>query len=181
MKAKALLVSAAALAAVLGAASANAETITAGSGWQYDEATKLNYASSESPWSFTVPTGKEYIFSLTDGFLAGDDYTVTINGFITAPTTYTLYPTTFDNNTGPSASLFASDWKDISFSHLQLTFGSGSYSLVVKDIKDAGLPAGFGVRVDAVPEASTWAMLIAGFAGLAVAGSRVRRTQAVAV
>src|SRR5208283_1246949 len=100
--------SAAALAAVLGAASANAETITAGSGWQYDEATKLNYASSESPWSFTVPTGKEYIFSLTDGFLAGDDYTVTINGFITAPTTYTLYPTTFDNNTGPSASLFAS-------------------------------------------------------------------------
>ena len=87
----------------------------------------------------------------------------------------------FNNNTGPSASLFASDWKDLSFSHLQLTFGSGTYSLVVKDIKDAGLPAGFGVRVDAVPEASTWAMLVAGFAGLAFAGSRVRRTQVVPV
>ncbi len=165
-----------ALATALGAAGANAEAITVGSGWQFDQASKINTASENSPWTFTVPTGDTYTFSLTDALIVGDVYTVTIDGFVTVTSTFTLYPTTFDNDTGPGAATFAPAWLSDSYSHLQLTFTSGAYSLVVKDIKDAGLPAGFGVRVDGIPEASTWAMLLAGFAGLGYAGYRGRRS-----
>jgi hypothetical protein len=170
-----LLLVSTAVAAAFYAVEAKADAITVGSGWQYDQADALNSPSEGSPWTFTVPTGDSYTFSLTDGYIAGDIYSVTINGLVTATSTFTQYATTFVNDLGPAA-YFASNWTDSAFSHLQLTFSAGTYSLVIKDIQDEGLPAGFGVRLDsAVPEASTWAMLLAGFAGLGFAGYRARR------
>jgi PEP-CTERM motif-containing protein len=62
---------------------------------------------------------------------------------------------------------------DNGFSHLQLGFSAGTYSLSIMGDAAGGLPAGFAFRLDpgtltvsAVPEPSTWAMMILGFAGV---------------
>ncbi|HEY1864000.1 MAG TPA: PEP-CTERM sorting domain-containing protein [Roseiarcus sp.] len=150
--------------------------LVVGSGWQTDTANADFTPSVNSPWTFTVAAGKDDLFSLTDAFVPGDIYAVTVNGGAAHDSSFVLLPTPFNNNLGPFASDFAPAWLDPVFSRLQLTFGPGSYSLSIADIHDAGLPAGFGLRLDAVPEPSTWVMMALGFAGLAFAGYRARRS-----
>ena len=92
---------------------------------------------------------------------------------------FASFPTTFDNNKGPAAGPpdnFAADWLNNDYSHFQFELTSGTYFLTVQDInKNEGFPAGFGVRLDGVPEASTWAMLGIGFAGIGLVGLSRRR------
>src|ERR1700722_687812 len=158
---KRLLVSGALCAATLGlAAQSQATVLVVNTGWQYDQVNKANAASINSPLTFPVAAGTTDLFSLSDGFKPGDVYTVTVDGAISSISTFTLYSTPFVNNFGPAAADFAADWLNKSFSHLQLEFGPGAYSLVVKGNGAGGLPAGVGERLDTgtlgIPEPATW-------------------------
>jgi PEP-CTERM motif len=147
-----------------------------GTGWQYDQVNQANGVSQNSTITITVPAGENGVFSLTDGYNPGDIYRVTVDGFVSAISTFTLYPTPFVNNLGPYAVPFAADWLNTAFSHLQFDFASGTYTLVIRDIHNAGIPAGLGERFDiAIPEASTWAMLGLGFAAIGFVSMTRRR------
>jgi hypothetical protein len=143
-------------------------------GWYYDQVTSAKDLASIK---LVIPAGDSGLFSFTDGFIPGDVYRITFDG-LSIKTQFALFPTPFDNNKGPAAGSpddFAADWLDISFSHQQLEFAAGTYTITVQDIQNKGFPAGFGVRLDAVPEASTWAMLGVGFAAIGLVGVSRRR------
>jgi hypothetical protein len=147
-------------------------TLVAGTGWVEDTITTANAPSTGSPVTFTVAAGQSDIFSLTDAFMPGDVYTVTVGG-VTSISTFTSYPGTFPLGLGASPSTYDAAWTDNSFSHLQLGFDAGTYSLSITGDGAGGIPAGFAYRLDpgsltvsAVPETSTWAMMILGFAGI---------------
>ncbi|HEX4181692.1 MAG TPA: PEP-CTERM sorting domain-containing protein [Caulobacteraceae bacterium] len=173
---KKLLVGAVAGAAALAmAAQSSATALLVGTGWQYDQVNSTTTPSENSPLTFTVPTGATYVFSLSDGFIPGDIYTVTASG-MTVFSTFTLYPTTFNNNLGPAAGDFAADWLDASFSHLQLMFAPGTYSLSIGGNCGGGCPAGVGERLDnAIPEPAAWLAMVLGFGGIGVAMRRRRK------
>jgi len=155
----------------------HATALIAGTGWQSDQFSALGVPSDDSSLTFTVAPGATDIFSLTDAAL-GNIYTVTINGVITAMSTSTLYPTTFTNNLGSAAATYASAWLSSSFSHLQLSFGPGTYSLSVTDDCSGSCSAtAVGERLDAVavPEPATWATMLVGFGALGLAMRRKRR------
>lgn len=179
------------VAAVLAAGLSLASAAFAGTillpdtGWQYDQVNTTRGISQNSAIELIIPAGDVGTFSLTDGFIPGDLYRVTVgvaphgNLFSVDSVIGGIYPTPFVNNLGPYAVPFAADWLDASFSHLQLSFTQGTWYLDIRDTHNEGLPAGFGERLDlfsAIPEASTWAMLGLGFAGIGfVALSRRRR------
>jgi hypothetical protein len=172
------------VAALAMAAPSYATTLVVGSGWQYDQIDAKNAESVNSPITFTVPTGDTYLFSLSDGFLTGDVYKVVIDGVISSVSTFSDYSTPFDNSTGPAASYFSADWLNDEFSHLQLSFAAGSYSLMIYGNGKGGLPAGFGERLDngdislGIPEPATWLTMLLGFGGLGIA-MRNRRKHAL--
>jgi hypothetical protein len=177
-----LLISAAfSVAALAIAGPSGATTLVAGSGWQYDEVDAKNAASIESPITFTVASGTSALFSLTDGFIAGDIYKVTINGLITATSTFSGYSTPFDNSTGPAAGYFTSDWLDNTFSHLQLSFAPGDYTLSITGNGVGGYPAGFGERLDVlgIPEPATWLTMLLGFGGMGLSMRGARRKKSL--
>lgn len=168
------------VAALSLAAPSQATALLVNTGWQYDQIDAPNAASDNSPLTFTVAKGETDLFSLSDGFKPGDLYTVTIDGVISSISTFTSYSTPFVNNFGPAAGDFAADWLNNSFSHLQLAFGAGTYSLVVKGNGSGGFPAGVGERLDngalAIPEPATWLTMLLGFGGLGLA-MRDRRSK----
>ena len=184
MAIKRLLASAAlSIAALALAGPSSATALLVNTGWQYDQINAVNAISQNSPLTFTVAAGTTDIFSLSDGFKPGDVYTVTINGVISSISTFTQYSTSFVNNFGPAASLFAADWLNNSFSHLQLSFAPGTYSLEVRGNGAGGLPAGVGERLDngalAIPEPATWLTMLLGFGGLGLSMRNSRRKQAL--
>ena len=159
-------------ALALAAGQANAMTmLSVDTGWVADTVQVANAPSDGSPVTFTVDAGQHEVFSLTDAFNPGDVYTVKSGG-LTAISTFTLYSVPFTLGIGASPSTYDAAWTDSSFSHLQLQFDAGSYSLTIQGDGAGGLPAGFAYRLDdgaftsAVPEPSTWAMAILGFAGI---------------
>jgi hypothetical protein len=164
---------------------ANALAIVAGTGWVEDQIATPNAPSVNSPVTFTVVTGQTDIFSLTDGFVAGDVYTVTVGG-VTSISTFTTYPGTFQLGLGAGvvapASTYDAAWTNNSFSHLQLQFDAGTYSLSIAGDILASTPADFAYRLDAgtitasVPETSTWAMMVLGFAGVGFMAFRRKTT-----
>jgi hypothetical protein len=155
---------------------ANAVVLVTGSGWVEDQVTTPDAPSPLSPVTFTVAAGQNEIFSLTDAFVPGDVYAVTIGG-VTTLSTNTLYPGTFTLGLGGGtfapAAVYDAAWANNSFNHLQLGFSAGTYSLSIVGAMLAGSPADFAFRLDsgtlvasAVPEPSSWAMIVLGFAGV---------------
>jgi hypothetical protein len=118
------------------------------------------------------------VFSLTDAVGLKDLYTVTINGGVTAMSTVTTYPTSFDNTLGPAAATAGPAWTNTGTSHLQLDFAPGTYSLAIASNCSSGAcPTTFGDRLDmltAIPEPATWAVMLVGFGGIGVAMRRRR-------
>ena len=162
-----------ALAAASIAATAHANTtLIVGTGWVNDQADAQNTPTEDSTVSFTVGAGQTDIFSLSDCCTAGDVWQVVINGTITADSVFAVLPTNFP--TGLGFTLDDTYWTDPTLSHLQLTFGPGTYNLVISDISDIAYPAGVGYRLDtvAIPEPTTWSLLIG---GLGLAGFALRR------
>jgi hypothetical protein len=160
------------------AGTSQATALIAGTGWQSDQFSALGVPSDNSPLTFTVAPGAKDTFSLTDATALGDIYTVTINGAITAMSTSTLYPTTFNNALGPAAATYGPAWLNNTFSHLQLTFAPGTYSLsVTDDCHGTCTAADVGERLDAIaiPEPATWATMLVGFGALGASMRRERR------
>jgi PEP-CTERM motif len=175
-----------AIAGTLGLAGskANAVALVDGSGWVEDQVTTPNAPSPLSPLTFTVAAGQTEIFSLTDAFVPGDVYAVTVAG-VTTISTNTLYPGTFPLGLGGGrfapATIYDQAWANSAFNHLQLQFSAGTYSLSVMGDILSGSPADFAFRLDggtilttAVPEPSTWAMMMLGFAGVGLVAYRRR-------
>lgn len=77
-----------------------------------------------------APSG-QYLFSLSDGFIPGDLYTVNWTGTTSGSATsvFPLFPTPFLNPVGPDEGYFAGPWLDTTYSHLQLDFGPASTPL----------------------------------------------------
>jgi hypothetical protein len=187
MNVRATLAATIAIAGSLGLATtqANALAIVAGTGWVQDSVSAVNMPSTDSPVTFTVASGQSDIFSLTDAFVPGDVYSVTTGG-ITTISTFTSYPGTFPLGLGggtTGAATYDAAWANNAFSHLQLGFSAGTYSLVITGDGAGGLPAGFAIRLDsgtltvgAVPEASTLAMMVLGFAGVGFLAYRKKST-----
>jgi len=157
-------------------------------GWQYGQVSAKNQPQDNAPIYFTITESQGGVFSFTDGFAAGDTFKITQYGNTTATppktgtylSTFATYYLTSDgtpsgtpfvNNFGPAA-YFSSDWTSNNFSHFQALLGAGSYSVVVTDTANVGYPAGFGFRLDVVPEPATWMMMLFGFG---IAGFALRR------
>lgn len=156
-----------------------AVALTAGAGWQGDTADSAGTPSMNSPATFTVAPGATDVFSLTDALGLKDLFTVTINGGVTAMSTLTSYPTSFNNGLGPEAATAGPAWLDSGTSHLQLQFAPGTYSLSIASNCSSGTcPQAFDDRLDllnAVPEPAAWAIMLVGFGGI---GASIRRRRA---
>ena len=143
-----LLGSAAGVAALLLAAPTFADTVLIeDSGWQTDQVNVSGVPSDGSAVTFTCSSSDSpCIFSLTDAFIHGDTYSVTVNGGTTYTSALGGVNTNFDvvpNNFGPAAAFYAGPFVDPTFSHLQLTLAPGAYSLVITGDCGGGCPAGF--------------------------------------
>ena len=161
------------------AAPASATTLVEGSGWQADQLTAANTPSTNSPWTFTLTAPG--LFSVVDGFVAGDLYNVldATNGGLLGTTSF--FAGAGPELTGANLDGFSTDWADASCSKVVLFLQAGTYSLNVEGNGTTGFPSGFGVRLDAVPgipEPATWAIMML---GVAMAGFAARRRHAAAL
>ena len=188
---------AAGVSAVLAASGAHATTdfLVEGTGWHYGEshaqnsASMYNFDGSGGVFTLqTVITTTEDL-SFVDGYVPGDKYSLKIaisSGSATYNTQF-LDGTNFDPISnlyaGPYGSTFGPDWLSATYGHAQVQLSPGTYTITVKDLCSSsacgGYPAGWGIRLDAVPEASTWALMLLGVGGLGGA-LRSRRKAAIA-
>lgn len=189
---------AAGVSALALASTANAVTTISlheGTGWHYGEnhtsnnTSMYNYDGTGSTTQFTlkaVVTDPVADLSFVDGFIAGDVYSISIQGL--GSKTQFLDSTNYDSipdlTGGPFGTTFAPDWLSGSYAHFQAQLTTGTYTITVKDLCGTrgnpscpGFPAGWGIRLDAVPEASTWVLMLAGVFGM---GAALRRRQAIA-
>lgn len=167
---KALLLASAVVA--LGAAStANAAVIVVGGGWTtvgFGAAGSSLNIGGDTIFTFTLPTpGK---LRITDAFLIGDVFRLTINGVVLGPTSA---PGAGANLGGDFDAAFASGY-----------YSAAEYDLLAGDFTVTGQatvsPFGggaAGLRVDtaAIPEPGAWALMIMGFGLAGGALRRVRR------
>jgi hypothetical protein len=150
MISKYLATAAAALALALAATQANAIAITPGAGW-LETNIVASGAGGAVPFTFTV--GTSGFLSVVDCCQTGDQWTV--SGDLAAVSSLAPLPTNFPLGLGTigaeTGSNYDSLWTNASFQRLQTSFGPGSYSINVSGNGAGGLPAHFGIRVDAVP------------------------------
>ena len=166
---KALLLASAVVA--LGAAStANAAAIIVGGGWAtvgFGAAGSSLNIGGDNMFTFTLPSpGK---LRITDAFLIGDIFRLTINGVVLGPTSA---PGAGANVGGDYDAAFASGY-----------YSAGEYDLLAGNFTVTGratvspFNSGDGaLRVDlaAIPEPGTWALMIIGFG---LAGGAMRRSR----
>ena len=160
---------AAALAgAMLVAFPVNSTPLPLNGGWQDDQLNAIGDPTQNSPWTFTI-TGPAWL-SVVDCCNVGDVYT--LSGDVTGVTTFYA-----GNATDVQASgSYGGYWTDADYSKIAKLLGPGSYTFWITGDGAGGIPAGLGVRLDAVPEAATWALMLVGFGGVGLAIRRGRRT-----
>lgn len=149
---KALLAAVAPLALL--SSPAMAAVILPDTGWQPDKLLFANAPTVLSPLSFTIST--KSFFRLTDASAPGDTYRLFSAGQL-------LATSLFGAKTSLDASSFDAFWTSAAFSKIDLLLDPGAYNLIVLGDGAGGIPSDLAVRVDAIPEPGTWALLLAGF------------------
>jgi len=166
-----LFAAAAATSVLLAAAPAQAAVLQANVGWVNDSISAAGVPSDGSAWTFTVT--ETSIFSLVDCCIAGDSYL--LFGDLTGVTSF-FAGDSMDiqaDGAGDFGLTYSANWLDASYAKLTYQVAPGTYSFSVIGDGAAGTPADFAIRLDsAIPEASTWAMMIL---GLGFAGAALRR------
>jgi hypothetical protein len=172
--------------ATLASAPARADVvqlITDGGGWNV-----FSFLGPGSPFSVGDgdPTQLDFAFILshpdvlriTDGYQGGDQFQLTINGTVEPPTSDAMMGFGFVGDCWTCA------FFDTSFGN-QYTHGSyilpaGSYFLTGIALHSPQGDGAGALELGAIPEPSTWAMMLTGFAGLGAALRFARRRTAIA-
>jgi hypothetical protein len=153
---------------------ASADVLTVGGGW--DAFTFFTVGSPfATDFSFTL-TGPA-VFKVTDAYIDGDQFDISINGVDQGPTSAPVDDGTQIGNDYDAA--FASP----SYSHGSYLLGAGVYDVTGTVIQNAtGYSSGGGAAElslpSGVPEPAAWALMLAGFAGLGLALRKARRNRA---
>ena len=138
------------LVIAIAAGQSHAATISPGTGWTEDNITTSG-AGGAVPYSFTI--GTSGFLSLVDCCQVGDVWT--ISGDLSAVSSLALLATNFPLGLGTlggqTGSNYDSLWTDPNFQRLQISVTAGTYNFNVSGNGAGGLPAHFGLRVDAVP------------------------------
>jgi hypothetical protein len=184
---KARLIGAAAAAAILAASSASATSLTLGGGWQVFQWFD-GVGSSIGEYTFTITTPAPELFQIADGYDAGDEFAISINGGALIPTSVSEYnPAVYNPLYYIGDNWSAAFYPDEApfFSHLSLILPAGSYDItgmvtqnsqfVFGDCSACGAGA---VQLTFVPEPSDWTLMLLGFGVLG--GVLRHRARAVA-
>jgi hypothetical protein len=126
---------------------------------------------------FTFDLTQSTFLRITDGFNDGDQFAVTING-VTSDTSPTVFTgnNIFDNWT----SVFTDPSIGATYSHMTYLLGAGSYTVTGVAILSpfgsgsAAIELGGVDGLPAVPEPTTWALMLVGFGGL---GAMLRQSR----
>lgn len=197
---KALLIGAAAAAAIIAAGSANAQYVqqplTYGSGWQEfgwsNGVGSVWTDGSFGPYveyTFTISGPSPEDLQVADGYNAGDEFaflltdlsTNTVQAYFTSPSAYNpdVYNPLYYIGNNYSAAFYPDEAPY--FSHLSLTLGDGSYSLIGIVTQTTQTEFGIfsccgtgGIQLTYVPEPADWALMLLGFG---VVGAAVRHRQ----
>jgi PEP-CTERM motif len=126
------------------------------------------YAAQIAGYSFGPDT-----LTQTIATTAGQDYTLSFWIYQQAIGPLTFFSVTWDGSTVVSMSYPASDSGDIPYVNFTASVvGMGSDTLQFISANDPGWTYVDNVSLGVVPEPSTWAMMMLGFAGLGFAGYR---------
>jgi PEP-CTERM motif len=157
----------------LGTSVARADVLTVGSGWDSFSFGGLGSSfSTDFEFTLTAPA----VFRITDAFVDGDQFAISNHGTFVSDSSVPAN-NGFQINADYDAA-FASPL----FSHFSVNLGPGTYDFTGIVIQNAtGFPDGGGAAAElvasAVPEPSTWAMMILGFAAVGFLVHRRKRNR----
>ena len=150
MNKKNLLIAFCAAILVLSTGTANADILTEGAGWTvYDSTTLSN--------SYTVSSSGSVHITITDLFVATDNYNVFLNGSLIAST---ASGSDFDFNSDPDSAN-----ADSSFVHIGFTATNGDVIDIFGTPPPGFADTTWAIRADSVPEPGTMILLGSGLAG----------------
>jgi hypothetical protein len=171
MKIKSALLGATLAGLVVLGGSAKADVLTVGGGWD-----PFGFGGVGSSFStdFQFTVSQTVDFKVTDGYLDGDQFAISING---GPSTNTSVPTNDGTQLGSN---FDAAFASPLFSHGSYILGPGTYDVTGTVVLSPYGSGGAAAQLSAVPEASTWVMMLAGFAGLGFIGYRRNKAASTA-
>jgi hypothetical protein len=121
-------------------------------GWSYDQINAAGPPSVDSPYVYNYPFPT--VFRITDDFLPGDVYTVLDFGLPIMATAFGV-GAPLPPPPGPGDA----PWYNPQYSKATAALLPGPHSLSVTGNGAGGLPAGFWVRLDYVPEPGAYALV----------------------
>jgi hypothetical protein len=159
------------LAISVGTSAAKADVLIVGGGWD-----QFSFGSPGSSFStdFTFTLSNPAVFRVTDAFIDGDQFAISINGAFVANTST---PANDGTNIGSN---FDAAFASPLFSHGAFDLGPGTYDVTGTVVQNAAGFTSGGAAAElvatAVPEPSTWAMMILGFCGLGFMACRRKQS-----
>lgn len=127
-------------------------------------------AAPDPSWDFTLATGGT--LTVVDGFMSGDRFAIDDNGSL-------LGDTSINVGVGSCKSDIICALDNPKFSQATFSLGAGSHS-ITGSVLESPFNTGSGFfyisTVAALPEPSTWAMMLLGFGAAGIALRRGRKT-----
>jgi PEP-CTERM motif len=172
--------------AVGGLAHAASVPLTANGPWAEFDIDDFAAQSGGTEWiDFTDGSALTFTFTVSgptqlrvvDAGFAGDTFSVTLNGAALG-TTSAVAPVAYSDSLPSVGTDFDAAWADASYSRGSWLLGAGTYSLtgaLLQSVSLDGAPLNAtvgAVMIAAVPEPTSWALLLA---GLSVVGVVLRR------
>jgi hypothetical protein len=162
-----------ALAVAMAAGAAQASTpLVLDAGWsQFSFGGVASSFSTDYSFTLAGPA----VLKVTDAYLDGDQFDITINGVDQGPTSTPVNDgTTVDSD-------FDAAFASPKFSHAAYNLGAGTYDVTGTVVQSPYGGGGAGIELSSpvagVPEPATWGMMILGFLGLGAALRTGRRSQ----